>query len=244
MTTPTEKRESGSAAALPERHPLEHERDELNRRLSEALARLAVAEAGAYSQGGAGGARHDQLAQELRTLKLQDFQGVCVRLYDFWKQGKNASERQQMRRALALTQFRKLLADQVLVQGIPLLLVRRNTDPAEDRLQAGRDIQASLFKTMNIQPEKGHLPEGLLTDLEAAITKGLDFIQAMALATPPGCLLVPSAGTAFNPAQHEAVAGCPTEGAVKIKLTVFPGYLPCFSQRALERALVYTVEAG
>lgn len=222
---------------------LQRERDELSRRLSEALALVAQAQTGAYSRGGMAEAQHDHLAQELRDLKLQDFQGVCIRLYDFWKTNKRTEERQQVQRAYALVQFRNQLADQILVKGMArLLLAQESGDPKADREQVRRGIQDALLEKFRLNKHQDLLPEGLLDGLRAAIGKGLDFLRAMTMATPPGYLLVPPPGAPFNPDHHEAVVGCPTNSGVKVKLTAFPGYLPLFSSRVLERALVYTVE--
>ena len=51
---------------------------------------------------------------------------------------------------------------------------------------------------------------------------------------------MPHRDSVFSPELHEAMIGCPEEGMVHVKLTVFPGYLVSSSNRVLEKALVYT----
>jgi hypothetical protein len=89
--------------------------------------------------------------------------------------------------------------------------------------------------------KKGPPPE-LCAGLREVIGKAVRLMQDMRAATPPACMLVPARGSAFVPDQHEALAGCPEQGAVCVVRTVFPGYVVTGSNRVLEKALVCTRE--
>jgi hypothetical protein len=212
-----------------------HERDELNRRLNEALGRLAALDAGAYSETSPGsGPQHDQMLQLFRQLKLQDFQALSFSLYSIW-QKKPTSSGAEPTRALAFC--RQLLAETILIEGSKLLCLRLSANAEADRAAVRAAIEQLVrtrFKMRNKPPEE------VETKLQEAITKGLDLLAAMAVATPAASLLVPEPHTPFTPELHEVMPGCPDQGNIAVRLMVFPGYLVQRSNRVLEKALVYT----
>jgi hypothetical protein len=211
------------------------ERDELSRRLNESLGRVAALDAGAYSETSPGsGPQHDQLLQIFRQLKLQDFQALSFSLYSIWQKKPNSTGAEPTR---ALAFCRQLLAEAILIEGSKLLCLRQTADVEADRATARGTIEQLVrtrFKMRNKPPEE------VEAKLQEAITKGLDLLSAMAVATPAANLLVPEPHAPFIAELHEAMPGCPDQGDITVRLVVFPGYLVQRSNRVLEKALVYT----
>src|ERR1700734_2930566 len=87
---------------------LRQERDELSRRLNDALSRLAGSDAGAFSLASPDGApQHDQNMLTFRKLKLQEFQGLSLALYSIWQKKPGA---ETVKPALALALCREKLS--------------------------------------------------------------------------------------------------------------------------------------
>jgi hypothetical protein len=194
------------------------ERDELSRRLNDALGRLAASDAGAYSLASPGsGPQHDQLVQAFRQLKQQDFQSLSFSLYSIWQSKPGSAG---TRATDALARCRQMLAEEVLVEGSKLLAVRRSTN-------ADVDLR-------NTPP-----PE-LAEQLQCTIAKSVEVLRAMMTARPAACIFVPATNGAFNAEAHEALLGCPEQADAMVRLTIFPGYLVTASNRVLEKALVAT----
>src|SRR5262249_12397438 len=79
--------------------------------------------------------------------------------------------------------------------------------------------------------------------LEGLTETVVKFLGELLTATPPGRLLVPRAGSAFDPERHEAIYGRPASGEdVILEEVLFPGYvvLAGGGVRVVEKALVYT----
>jgi hypothetical protein len=212
------------------------EREELSRRLNDALGRLAGKDAGAWSLASPGGGpQHDQLVQVFRQLKLQDFQALSLSLYSVWQ--KKAAHSGTTPPTFALARFRQTLAEAILVEGSMLLSVRRSGSVEADMQEVSQAIHESIQTQLKM---KNTPPPEVAGKLNETIARGIHLLREMAMATPPACLLVPHRETAFVPEQHEAMIGCPDQGTVRVKLTVFPGYLVTASNRVMEKALVYT----
>jgi hypothetical protein len=218
---------------------LQRERDELSRRLNDALVRLAghnLAEgAGAYSHASPdSGPQHDQLLLSFRQLKLQDFQALSFGLYSIWQKrpGNDATKP-----AYALALCREKLSREVLLEGSKLLTIRRSVNPDHDL----DDIRQTIYDAIRTRFKMKNAPPAVLEDkMKETIARSLDLLRAMALARPAGCLLVAPHKTPFQAEVHEPVVGCPDQPTARVQLTVFPGYLVTSSNRVLEKALVYT----
>ena len=214
---------------------LQQERDELSRRLNDALARLASSDAGTFSMASPdSGPQHDQNVLAFRRLKLQDFQALSLAVYSIW-QKKSGSDAVKPGHALALC--REKLSHEVLVEGSKLLAIRRSASADADLQEVSRAIYESIrtrFKMRN-QP-----PAELGEKIKTTITRSLELLRAMSLARPAAFLLVPAHRTPFTPELHEAVVGCPERAPAAVQFTVFPGYLVASSNRVLEKALVYS----
>ena len=215
------------------------ERDDLNRRLNDALGRLANSDAGAYSVASPGsGPQHDQLVQTFRQLKLQDFQLLSFSLFSIWQKKASA---QETKPTYALAWCRQALAEAVLIEGAKLLGIRRTIDVDSDL----REVRKTIWQSIQTRFKMRNKPPADLADkLQDTISRSLDLLRAMATATPAACLLVPHHHASFLPELHEAIIGCPDQGSISVRLTVFPGYLVTGSNRLLEKALVYTEEAS
>ncbi len=212
-------------------------RDELSRRLNDALGRVAGKDAGAWSLASPGSApQHDQLVQVFRQLKLQDFQALSLSLYSLWQ--KKSANSSTTAPTFALARFRQTLAEAILVEGSMLLSVRRSGLVEADVQEVVRAIHESIQTQLKMRNKP---PPEVAGKLNETIARGIHLLREMATATPPACLLVPHRETPFMPELHEAMIGCPDKGTVSVKLTVFPGYLVTGSNRVMEKALVYTV---
>ena len=214
---------------------LQQERDELSRRLNDALARLAGNDAGAYSHTSPdSGPQHDQMLASFRQLKLQDFQALSFSLYSIWQKTHGSAATKP---AYALALCREKLAHEVLIEGSKLLTIRRSVNADEDVEAVRRAVYESIrtrFKMRNTPP-----PE-LENKMRETIVRSIDLLRAMTMARPAGCLLMAGPKTLYQAELHEPVVGCPDLPTAQVQLTVFPGYLVTSSNRVLERALVYT----
>lgn len=99
-----------------------------------------------------------------------------------------------------------------------------------------KDISKSVYNALNISEEKD-IPEQIRIDTENLVRKGLELVNKIASADPPGILWIEKEGIPFKSDRHEAMLGCQEGG--KILLTVYPGYL--VGDRVFEKALVFTV---
>jgi hypothetical protein len=217
------------------------ERDELSRRLSEALGRLAGRDAGAYSVAAPGsGPQHDQLVQVFRRLKTQDFRALSEDLYHLLQQKAHGHSSPP---ADARPQFRHLLSEKILVEGSKwlgvLTAVRRSASADVD----ADDLREKIYQSVRQELGKKEPPVEVADRIRETITKGVSLLRAMRSATPSACLLVPHRGSPFVADEQEAVLGRPDQGTATVRFTVFPGYLVTGSNRVLEKALVYT-ESG
>jgi hypothetical protein len=214
------------------------ERDELSRRLNDALGRLAGRDAGAYSLASPGsGPQHDQLVQVFRRLKMQEFRALSEGLYNLLQ--KKAHGRAAPP-ADARPQFRHLLAEKILVEGskwLGILLAVRRTAAAE---VDPADLQDKIYESVRQELGRKEPPAEVADRIRETVGKGVSLLWAMRAASPSACLLVPQRGSVFIPDEQEAVLGRPDQGTVHVRFTVFPGYLVTGSNRVLEKALVYT----
>jgi len=146
------KRDQATAEPPATLSSLQRERDDLSRRLNDALARLAGSDAGTFSVAGPdSGPQHDQLLLSFRQLKLQDFQALSFSLYSIWQKRPGNDTRP----AYALALCREKLAREVLLEGCKLLAVRRSTDAEGDLEAVRRSIYESIrsrFKMRNTPP--------------------------------------------------------------------------------------------
>jgi hypothetical protein len=211
------------------------ERDELSRRLNDALGRLAASDAGAYSLASPGsGPQHDQLVQAFRQLKQQDFQSLSFSLYSIWQSKPGSAG---TRATDALARCRQMLAEEVLVEGSKLLAVRRSTNADVDL----RDVQETIIQSIRTRFRMRNTPPPELAEqLQCTIAKSVEVLRAMMTARPAACIFVPATNGAFNAEAHEALLGCPEQADAMVRLTIFPGYLVTASNRVLEKALVAT----
>lgn len=145
--------------------------------------------------------------------------------------------------------YQRFLAQEVLIKGAWSLaeqLLRHRREPHNterekeflDRLRhhvAGKVCQGLARKVgYQVTPEIGKQLDGM-------IDAALQFLQDLLLATPEGRLLLPRDGATFDPALHEALAGRPSEGPLRVRATVFPGYVLLGPEpEVIEKALVYT----
>jgi hypothetical protein len=209
---------------------------------------LAAHLAGRYSCSSPdAGPQHAQLAQRFRELNVQAFQALAHDLYGIWKKvEKPGSARQETARAFAVANFRRLFAEQVLDEGGRLLADQ--PDSGEEAIASS--VVAKLHAILRIREQTlARLPASFPQDLERAVRRGVALLREAARAVPPGVLLFPqrtlaagAAGTVFDPLRDEPLPGCPTEGPLRLRMTVFPGYRVGGDGPILEKALVYTSE--
>jgi len=78
--------------------------------------------------------------------------------------------------------------------------------------------------------------------LDAVIGSVLRLLSDLMTATPPGRLLLPRDGCGFDPERHEPLAGRPSSGELRVKATLFPGYVILAEPAVVvvEKAVVYT----
>jgi hypothetical protein len=191
------------------------------------------------------GPQHDQLASRCRQLNIQEFQTLSHTLYGLWKKGdKPGAGRQAMARVFAVANFRRLLAEEVVLKGGQLLAA--SPDLAPNTLE--RQIAGTLARTLKLSERTlAALPASFPRDLQEGIARGLALVRDAARAEPPGDLFFPQQGLApagqgarFDPTCHEPLPGCPCAGDLCIRFTVFPGYRVGRDGIVLEKALVYT----
>ena len=77
--------------------------------------------------------------------------------------------------------------------------------------------------------------------LDDLLGRVLAFLLELLTATPPGRLLLCPDNSPFDPERHEAMAGRPSDGDLRVTATLFPGYVVLSNPPLIrEKALVYT----
>jgi hypothetical protein len=180
--------------------------------------------------------QHDQLLMTYRQLRNQDFLGLAQAIHAASGKGD-------------VPAYQRYLVNEVLVNGSRILvenIVRHSgagRNEADEEAFLGRlrhhvagNVCNGLARKAKYQvtPDVGQHVERLLVSV-------LGFLTDLLTATPPGRLLLPRDGSAFDPERHEAIYGRPSTGELKVTATLFPGYVVLGNPvRVLEKAQVYT----
>jgi hypothetical protein len=213
-----------------------HERSERWRnRLTDLLHELCSGPVVLPPVPGSKPASHDELTAGFRKLKNEDVAGLA----------------QTLRAAVGagdLPAYQLFLVEEIVVKGCCIVaehLIRLASSPAVaserefmDRLRhhVAGNVRHGLARRLNykLTPEVGK-------DLDAVIASALRLLEDMLTASPPGRLLLPREGSPFDPQRHEALSGRPSTGDLKVKVTLFPGYVILGEPPVVaEKAVTYT----
>jgi hypothetical protein len=183
---------------------------------------------------------HEALLTTFRRFKAADFPALAQLLHDRIGRGE-------------VVAYQRFLVDEVLITGSRILaehLIRHASQPATPETEAAfartlhdhiaGNVLDGLAKKVSYQmtPDEGQ-PLGVL------IRDVLVFLEELLTASPPLRLIVTRPDSPFDPARHEPIHGRPSEGALTVTATLFPGlvrYGP--DDRVEEKALVYTDHAA
>lgn len=181
--------------------------------------------------------REPLLVEPFRTLRNQDFLSLGQLLHE--RLGTHSAVGWQM-----------LLTDSLFCHGLPGfihgLLGRpvpaEPVDPAEenDLVREHRQEQLRVL-TDRVHRESGQPVEPDVTVLfTSVIAKTLLLGWDLLTTTPPGWILLPRRGDAFDQAFHQTIPGRPIVNA-RVARVIFPGYvLRTGSDKVVEKAQVYT----
>jgi hypothetical protein len=208
----------------------------LHDRLVQLLHELTTGPAVLSRPSGSSPVQHDELLKTFRRLQSQDFPALARNLHEH--AGRSSANA-----------YQRFLVEEILMNGsrvlVEYLLRRMNQRPsAEEEAEFFHELRDHLAGNVinglakkadyKVTPELGKQSEQL-------IAHSLTFLDHLLTATPPGRLLIPLPGSAFDPNRHEPIPGRPTSGQLKITATMFPGYLVCADpERVEEKARVYT----
>ena len=214
---------------------LEERSDRWRGRLTDLLHELSVGPVILPPLPGGTPASHDELTERFRKLKNHDVAGLAQTL----KAAVGGGE---------LPAYQRFLVDEIVVKGCRIVaehLIRlasatgpNNEREFMDRLRhhvAGNVVQG-LARQVNYQvrPEVGQ-------HLDGVIGSALRLLEDLLTTTPPGRLVLPRDGSPFDPERHEPLAGRPSTGELRVKATLFPGYVILGSPAVVvEKAVVYT----
>lgn len=179
---------------------------------------------------------HEELLATYRELKTHDLQGLA----------------QALQLAIGkkdVATYQRFLVEEVLHKGcwsVAEYLFRHGREPYDaarvgEALErrgdylAGKVCQGLARKVgYQVTPELG-------SHLGGVIRKALHFLANLMLAEPAGRLLMPPDNSAFDPEKHEPMYGRPSHGELRVRATVFPGYVVMEApERVVEKAVVYT----
>jgi hypothetical protein len=215
---------------------LRFERDTYRARLTRALHGLVSGGAFLPRLPGRAAVGHDVLAQTYRQLKVQDFLNLAQALHQSSGQGSPLA-------------YQIFLVREVLVTGGELLaerLVRRAlpgvgpTDEAGMRAAVGQFVLQKVCQSLE-QKSGTKAPPEMAEHLRGVIDRSLGFVADLLTANPPGWLLLPNVGCAFDPNLHEAPYGRPASGDLEVTALLFPGYVVRRNpEQVVEKATVYT----
>lgn len=145
--------------------------------------------------------------------------------------------------------YERYLAEEFFRKGSAILaehLVRegRHPLPIADEVQFLDKLRHHLAGNVQqtlMQQSGTKVTQEVAQEIDAVLVRSLRFLLHHLTISPPRRLLMPTMGTDFDPELHEASPGRPTEGAVVIRTTIFPGCVELSQpQRVLAKALVYT----
>jgi hypothetical protein len=183
--------------------------------------------------------KQDELTVTFRKLKTHDVPGLAQAIHAAAGAGE-------------LPAYQRFLVEEIVVKGSRIVaehLIRLASAPVgrtgeEEflgrlRHHVAGNVSRGLARQVNYKttPETGQ-------HLDAVIGAVLRLLNDLLTATPPGRLLLPLDGGPFDPQRHEPLAGRPTTGELKVKATLFPGYVILAEPPVVvEKALVYTDRA-
>jgi hypothetical protein len=208
----------------------------LHDRLVQLLHELTTGPAVLSRPSGRSPVEHDEMLKTFRKLQSQEFPALARSLHEH--AGRSSANA-----------YQRFLVEEILMNGsrvlVEYLLRRMNRRPsAEEEAEFFQELRDHLAGNVinglakkadyKVTPELGKQCEQL-------IAHSLPFLDHLLTATPPGRLLIPLPGSAFDPNRHEPIPGRPSSGQLKITATMFPGYLVCAeTERVEEKARVYT----
>jgi hypothetical protein len=181
---------------------------------------------------------HEELTATFHKLKSHDLPGLAQTLQTAVGGGD-------------LPAYQRFLVDEIVVKGARIVaehLIRLASEPglpseeeflARLRHHVAGNVVQGLARQVNykVTPEIGK-------HLDVVISAVLHLLSNLLTTTPPGRLLLPLDGEPFDPARHEALAGRPKSGELRIRATLFPGYaILSTPPTVVEKALVYTERA-
>jgi hypothetical protein len=178
---------------------------------------------------------HQELTATFRKLKTHDLSGLAHALQAAVGGGE-------------LPAYQRFLVDEIVVKGARIVaehLIRLASEPGQPneeefmarlRHHVAGNVSQGLARQVNykVTPEVGK-------HIDTIISVVLRLLNDLLTTTPPGRLLLPRDGGPFDPERHEALAGRPTTGDLRVKATLFPGYVILSEPPVVvEKALVYT----
>lgn len=216
------------------------QRTELRDRLVRVLHELAAGQVTLPRPPGRPEVPHEELLATFRQLKLHDVPEVARAL-------KAAIGRKQ-----AAT-YQRFLVQEVFVKGGCAMaehLLREGHKPfdaAAEQEFLGRlrhHVAGQVVQGLARRAGYEAAPE-IARQLDAMIGRAVRFLGDVMMASPEGRLIIPADGAAFDPELHEAIAGRPSEGPLRVRTTLFPGYALLGEPGwVVEKALVYTERVG
>lgn len=165
---------------------------------------------------------HHLLVNEFRHLEEQDFHFVSILIFRYGYQ-KGIFLKENRKHDIA--RIKSVLSKELLNKGLEFVDNQREPTLIKNAI-------CRFFKIINDNPSS----RDIIKELEKLIAKGLALVNQIALADPPGQLVIEKEGTRFNPERHKAELGCEEGGT--ISFTVYPGYL--VGNRVFEKAIVFT----
>ena len=166
------------------------------------------------------------LVHDFIKLKDQDFQFVSTLIFH-WISEQFADLKLDRKQVIAKIKF--ILSDLIFIQSMSLMSVEQ-----ED---AAATIFGSVCAVFSNQKQKlSPMTKELHQALESLIQKGLDLVEKITRADPPGDLWMDQVGTLFDAERHQPLLGYQSSG--NIRLTVYPGYR--VGNRIFEKACVLT----
>lgn len=208
-------------------------------RLNDLLHELATGPVVLPPVPGSRPASHDDLTATFRKLKGDD----VPRLAQAIRAAVGSGE---------LPAFQRFLVEEIVVKGGRIVaehLVRLASRPAgaDGEEEFSRQLRHHVAgNVVHVLARKANykVTTEIGRHLDAVIGTVVGLLSDLMTAAPPGRLLLPRDGSAFDPARHEPLAGRPSSGELRVKATLFPGYVILARPSVVvEKAVVYTEKA-
>jgi hypothetical protein len=228
---------------FPRARELEKTNGELKRLLHKPWLRL-VTVGPVRSADAAAALQHDQLLQSFRYLRSQRFRSLGEALARFAKAKQGA---QSIQKCDTLQNLQFILAEGIFADGSQFLLQQKSAAhgsvgsmPSPAAIAIRDKVKGELERFLGTR-----LSDDLVSHLDGVVREAITFLEDLLTSTPPGLLLFPEKGTAFDPETHETCDSSRPAPGAQIDRTIFPGYVVSEPQkdRVWEKAQVETRQA-